>query len=92
MNPTIGRIVHFFPNDQARQRLASAGGNPVRVFEPLAALVVQAWGPTPTSAVNLLVFPDGPTPVWFTSVPGTADVPTSKAEGNTFWAWPERVG
>lgn len=91
MSPTIGRIVHFHPNQYAADRINSdAGhekwGNKVTPGEPIAAVVVRVWSST---CVNLMVLPDGPTPFWFTSVSESVDEP---GEGvNSYWTWPPRV-
>ena len=88
--PTIGRIVHYTLNagdvDVIRQQRAAAGmtgANSVSVGQAYPAVIVRAWGDSPTSAVNLQVLLDGPDTYWATS--------RTEGEGEFYWAWPPRV-
>lgn len=92
MKPTVGRIVHYHPNEAAAKLLRDrAGGNSVEPFEPVAAVIVRAWGDQETSAVNLKVLTDGPTDVWISSVTGTVDTALARDTGVSYWTWPPRI-
>lgn len=82
--PTIGRIVHYFPNDAARIDITRlSAGNSIVAGEPIAAVIVKVWTDT---MVNLKLLTDGRHDVWMTSVP-YSELPG----GNSTWAWPEMV-
>lgn len=77
-NPSVGRIVHFFPtelDDEAR-----SNGN----SGPVAAVITRVWD---ESMVNLTIFPDAMHPTPRTSVPHRS----THAPGAPYWDWPERV-
>lgn len=77
MIPTVGRIVHFFPGDNADHQSNGNGPN-----DPIAAVITRVWN---DDMVNLMVFVDGPAPIWVTSVMRSAQAP------NRRWDWPEIV-
>lgn len=85
MKPTVGRIVHFYPapNDQE----ARSNGAP---FVP--AIIVQSWGDTEDSLINLRVFADnGDAPLWRASVgPKKNAFSTDGTQWNGYWTWPPR--
>ncbi len=58
-------------------------GNEAKPGQVFPMLIVQVWGPSPTSAVNGQVFLDGNDVFWALSV--------SVGEGPHSWSWPPRV-
>lgn len=75
MKPTVGRIVHFHPNERDQLHKNNSAD-----FH--AALVTQVW---PDDNVNLQVFPAWGVPELRGSVP-----PEPGVTGNSYWAWPPR--
>ena len=57
MNPTVGRIVHYYPTDS--DRFGETG-------KPIAAVIVRVWS---DECVNLRLFPDSDDSPWVSSVP-----------------------
>ena len=57
-------------------------GNDVKEGDVFPMLIVQVWGPSPTSAVNGQVFLDGNDVLWATSV--------CVGEGPHTFSWPTR--
>jgi hypothetical protein len=74
--PSIGRIVHYFPD---LTKGTVGGGNQVGI---IAAVIVNVFN---DSVVNLKLLTDGPTDEWKTSVAYNAS-----GLPNT-WTWPARV-
>lgn len=77
--PSIGRIVHYFPNEADTQ--ARANGATV-----VSAIITTVWNPE-TGYVNLTIFPDlggafGRLSIYHKS---------TATEGNSYWDWPARV-
>lgn len=89
MTPTLGRIVHYTLSEwdadaiTATRSTLGIQGNAARAGDVRAAIIVQVWGTTPGSAVNLQVLMDGPDAYWATS--------RCEGEGPNTWAWPPRV-
>lgn len=83
--PAPGRIV-LFPLHLAQDLAASNGA------EVVPAIITRAWSAT---MVNVMVFLDGPMPVWRTSVPlyaGPDEYAEAKAAGRPLGCyWPPRV-
>ncbi len=83
--PSIGRIVIYVPTELDKQFFRACHCN---VSDELPAIIVAKWGDTPTSAVNLKVFTDGPAQdLWKTSI----CVSEPNAEGKYpagQWHWP----
>lgn len=77
MTPTIGRIVHLYPGENAKH-LHFNGNGP---NDPIAAVVVRVWS---NDCVNLMALVDGQAPVWVTSVQRRGVAGT-----NIFWDWPQ---
>lgn len=79
MTPTVGRIVHFYPNEADY----TARSNGVKPGEPLAAIITRVWN---EDGVNLTIFPDAAAPLSRTSVVrrGVAH------ENSSSWDWPPR--
>lgn len=92
MQPTIGRIVHYTLSEQdvalIDQQIPASDENrvyrnSVRAGDVYPAMIVQVWGDTPGSSVNLQVFLDGACSWWATS--------RTEGDGEFHWAWPPRV-
>lgn len=77
MKPTVGRIVHFHPNQHDGLYKNNSA-------EFHAAIVTQAWSET---CVNMIVFPAYGPPEVRTSV-----TYGNSASANSYWAWPPREG
>lgn len=74
--PTVGRIVHYFPQ-------SGEFGVHSNSTSPLAAVIVAVWG---DECVNLKVFCDGPHDHWLTS-----RLRRSAGSGDAGqWDWPAR--
>ena len=83
MNPTIGRIVHYFPTQAEQEALRLIGNNAASV---MPAVVVAVWSP---STVNLKVIVDGKNPdLWKTSVSKCTGATIEDKSGK--WDWPAR--
>ncbi len=78
MTPTVGRIVHLFPGENA-PHLESNGNGP---NDPIAAVIVRVWS---DDTVNLMAILDGEAPIWVCSVQRSATAP------NMRWDWPEII-
>lgn len=76
MEPTIGRIVHYYPHPHEFEGNDSS---------TLPAVIVRVWGP---DCVNLKVLTDGPVDVWKTSV---CRLPEGAEGSSGFWSFPPRV-
>lgn len=92
MTPTVGRIVHYRLSEYDAKLIDEQTPyvvdgrqvrNAVRAGTVLSALIVQAWGDKPGSAVNLKVFLDGAGEYWATS--------RHAGDGEGCWSWPPRV-
>lgn len=79
--PTVGRIVHFYPNDWAKENTFSKLLNNAPF---LPAIVTQTFGGT---TANLAVI----TP--FHGIVGQGSIPhkVDTAETNSYWVWPPRA-
>lgn len=84
--PAVGRIVHFYPHPDDLE--ARSNGAP---FIP--AIIVQAWGDTEDSALNVRAFSDsGDAPLWRPSVsPKNHAFSTDGTQQMGYWEWPPRV-
>lgn len=83
MNPTIGRIVHYFPTQAEQDALRLLGNNASSV---MAAVVVAVWSPT---CINAKVLVDGKNPdLWKTSINKCTGATIEDKSGK--WDWPER--
>jgi hypothetical protein len=83
MTPSIGRIVHFVPDETTRKAL---GGNHLTMGAAdthVVAIIVRVWSNT---CVNLKVFGDSPNDTWVTSAT-FEDSPEPKPHT---WHWPPR--
>ena len=78
--PTVGRIVHFYPNDWAKENIFPGSLNGATF---LPAIITQSFGGT---TANLAVI----TP--FYGIVGQGSIPhkTDTAETNSYWVWPPR--
>ena len=74
VKPTIGRIVHYVPEENSPEASNYA--------KEVPAIVVAVWGEG--ALVNLKVFTDGPTDTWVPSAH------YSESKESRTWHWPER--
>lgn len=79
MNPTVGRIVHFYATSKPPRAPATFAGN-----GPFAAIVTAV--DEATRSVTLTVFPPCGEPFWMLGVRHKDDT----SRGFRFWEWPPR--
>lgn len=83
--PTVGRIVHFFTEDNAKQSNGQGKG-------PYPAIVTQVFAEGTTGVMcNLKVFPPFKTPYDEGSVHIRSHA-EQMGYTSRFWEWPARVG
>lgn len=83
MQPTVGRIVHFYTADQAKQSNGQGNG-------PYPAIVTQVFAPGTTGQMcNLKVFPPFKSPYDEGSV-HTRQHAEEMNYGVRYWEWPPR--
>ena len=75
MEPSVGRIVHYYTS-QTHQHFNAVGPG------PYPAIITRVWSPT---CVNLKVLPDCGAPFDATSISLKVEGFT------TYWEWPPRV-
>lgn len=81
--PTVGRIVHYFPGPHDAPACVNGNG----ADDPVAAVVVRAWGDDCVNLRLLLDFTSNDGCPIRTSVQRRGAAP----EGTFSWDWPERV-
>ncbi len=87
--PSVGRFVHYHPNPNDPEARHNHGGARPDDDIVVPAVIVRVWSPD-SDTVNLMVFPDGPAPLWRTSVQGHL-IESSTGTSNSYWSWPPRV-